>query len=232
MEVETIYFFYPTLLTSGEKPNGGAGYTVQKIKPDDSQRIGAEVVNTHGTFLQVPERPAANVDQMSLQTDTYNSGGKTSPFDIWMAMDSQDLTPFQYGYKLSLTLYYQVAFFRYLQDGRTPSDLEVYISTDYSGGNIMDVNGNWQNGTWTKINDDIKSQKSLGTNGAQSTGAPWGPVFDGTPYPGDQTTGGDPEGRKRPDLGDFSQKWVKCVYEIPSSYISTNFTLAFRIKSV
>lgn len=232
MEVETIYFFYPTLITSGAKPNGGAGYTVQKIKPGDSQRIWGEVVNNHGKFLQVPERPAANVGQMSLQTDTYNLGGRTSPFDIWMAMDSQDLTPFQYGYKLSLTFYYQVAFFRYLQDGRTPSDLEVYISTDYSGGNIMDVNGNWQNGTWTKINDDIKSQKSLGTNGTQSTGAPWGPVFDGTPYPGDQTTGGDPEGRKRPDLGDFSQKWVKCVYEIPSSYISTNFTLAFRIKSV
>lgn len=235
MEVETIYFFYPTLITSGAKPNGGAGYTVQKSSnnPGDSQRIWGEGINNYAKFLQVPERPVANVGQMPLQTDTYNSAGRTSPFDIWTTMDSQDLTPFQYGYKLSVVFYYQVAFFRYLQDGRTPSDLEVYISTDYTGGDIMDANGSWMNGTWTKINDDIKSQKSLGTNGTQSTGAPWGPVFDGTPYPGDQTTGGDPEGRKRPDLGDFSQKWVKCVYEIPDSYYtSTNFTLAFRIRSV
>ncbi|NGM90346.1 hypothetical protein G5B35_23905, partial [Parapusillimonas sp. SGNA-6] len=232
MEVETLYFFYPTLITSGAKPNGGVGYTVQKVNPGNSRRIWGETINNYGKFLQVPERPAANAGQMPLQTDTYNDGNTTAPFDIWLAMASQDLTPFQYGYKVSLTFYYQVAFHQYLQNGSSPSDLEVYISRDYTGGIIADANGNWLNGTWTKINDDIKSQKSLGTNGTQSTGAPWGPVFDGTPYPGDQT-GPDPEERKRPDLGTFSAKWIKCVYEVPSSYLtSTSFTLAFRIKSM
>jgi hypothetical protein len=62
-----------------------------------------------------------------------------------------------------------------------------------------------------------------------STGAPWGPEFIGTPYPGDQK-GLDPDGRKNPSTT-FYNKWVRCTYDIPVSQISKNYTVAFKVTS-
>ncbi|HTG55496.1 MAG TPA: hypothetical protein VL943_04465, partial [Niabella sp.] len=127
--------------------------------------------------------------------------------------------------------YYMPAFQTYMSDGRTPTDLEVYISTDYAGGSIQDAEGNWLNGTWTRVNDDIICQRSEGVNSSSvSTGAPWGPQFTGTPYPGDQK-GADPDHKKRPALGTFYGKWVKCTYNISTSQLSPTFTVAFKVAS-
>ena len=76
----------------------------------------------------------------------------------------------------------------------------------------------------------MKCKKSLGVNGSISTGAPWGPEFIGTPYPGDQN-GADPDNRKRPSLGTFYNKWVKCTYEIAPGQISSNVTVAFKVTT-
>jgi hypothetical protein len=116
-----------------------------------------------------------------------------------------------------------------MADGRTPVDIEVYISTDYTGGDIQDASGNWLNGTWTQVNNTMKCQRSEGVSGSNSTGAPWGSEFIGTPYPGDQN-GSDPEGRKKPGTT-FYNKWVKCSYDIPLSQISKNYTVAFKVNS-
>jgi hypothetical protein len=226
---EDIYFFYPTLFTSGSFPSSGDGFSVQVDKAGNGQDIWGVVDNSAGKSLATPdERPADNTDQTALETQTFNSG-RTQPTASWMVTETQDLTPFQFGYFLSFNYYYQPAYQTYLPDGRTPTDLEVYISTDYTGGDIQDEDGNFTNGTWEKVNTDMRCYKSLGTSGSISTGAPWGPEFIGTPYPGNQN-GADPDGRKRPG-NTFYNKWVKCSYDIPISKISTTFTVAFKVAS-
>ena len=155
--------------------------------------------------------------------------GRTKPTSTWMVTQTQDITPFQFGYDLSFNYYYQPAYQTYLSDGRTPTDLEVYISTDYTQGDIQDEDGNFINGTWEKVNADMRCNRSLGVSAGKSTGAPWGPEFTGTPYPGNQN-GADPDGRKRPGTT-FYNKWVRCSYDIPASKISTTFTVAFKVTS-
>lgn len=230
MPIETIYFFYPTLKTSGSYPTGGEGFSVQVDQAGNGDDIWGEIDNSSGRFLETPsERPATNTAQTVLETQTHNGSSVTTPTASWMVTTTQDLTPFQYGYKLSFNYYYMPAFQTYMADGRTPTDLEVYISMDYSGGDIQDADGNWVNGTWTKVNSSIKCQRSLGTNGSNSSGAPWDTEFIGTPYPGNQA-GDDPDGRKKPGTT-FYGKWVKCSYDIPTSQISSKFTVAFKVAS-
>lgn len=225
MPRETIYFFYPTLRTSGSYPTGGDGFTVQVIQPGVGDDIWGEIDNSTGRSFQAPpERPTENTTQTVLETQTHNGSGVTTPTTSWMVTTTQDLTPFEYGYELSFDYYYMPNFQTYMADGRTPVDMEVYISTDYNGGTIQDVDGNWLNGTWTQVNDAMRCWKG-GTNGAS-----WSNEFIGTPYPGNQS-GPDPDNRKRPDLGTFYGRWVKCTYNIPIEQVSTTFTVAFKIAS-
>ena len=116
------------------------------------------------------------------------------------------------------------AYQTYLADGRTPTDLEVYISTDYISGDIQNANGEFINGTWQKVNEDMRCRRSN-----SAAGTPLESEFIGTPYPGNQN-GADPEGKKRPGTS-FYNKWVKCSYDIPVSQISTNYTVAFKVAS-
>jgi len=225
MPLETIYPFYPTLRTVGSKPTGGEGFTVQVIEPGTGDDIWGEVDNSTGrTFVAPPERPEENVEQTILETQTHNNSGITTPTTSWMVTTTQDLTPYRYGYELSFNYYYMPHFQTYMANGGSPTDLEVYISTDYTGGQIQDAEGNWLNGTWTQINADMRCWKG-GPNGA-----PWGAEFKGTPYPGDQT-GADPDNRKRPELGTFYGRWVKCSYPIDSELITNNVTVAFKVAS-
>lgn len=226
MPLETIYFFYPTLNTSVANPSGGDGFTVQVVEAGLAPRIWGFANNSAGTSFAAPEeRPEENTGQTTLMTQTQNPN--TRPHTSWLVTTTQDLTPFQYGHSLSFTYHYQPAYHLYLADGRTPTDLEVYISTDYTGGTIEDADGNWLNGTWTKVNEVMRCWAS--TTRAVSTGFPWETnEFVGTPYPGDNT-GPDPDNRKTGV--NFYNRWVKCTYDISSSEISTNFTVAFRVAS-
>lgn len=226
---EDIYFFYPTLETSGSFPSSGNGFSVQVDIAGNGQDIWGVIDNSAGKSLVAPpERPQSNSNQTILETQTFASG-RTKPTATWMVTQTQDITPFQFGYFLSFNYYYQPAYQTYLSDGRTPTDLEVYISTDYSGGDIQDEDGNFLNGTWEKVNEDMRCNRSLGVSGGKSTGAPWGPEFIGTPYPGNQS-GADPDGRKMNGTT-FYNKWVRCSYDIPISKISTTFTVAFKVAS-
>ena len=225
MPLETIYPFYPTLRTAGSKPTGGDGFTVQVIQPGVGDDIWGEVDNSTGrTFVAPPERPEENTEQTTLETQTHNGSGLTTPTTSWMVTTTQDLTPYRYGYELSFNYYYMPHFQTYMANGGSPTDLEVYISTDYTGGDIQDAEGNWLNGTWTQVNADMRCWKG-GANGA-----PWGDEFRGTPYPGNQS-GPDPDNRKRPELGTFYGMWVKCSYDIAPEQITSNVTVAFKIAS-
>lgn len=228
--IDSILFFYPTLKTTGSYPAGGDGFGVQVDIPGNGEDIWGEVDNTTPrAFVAPPERPKTNTAQTILEVQT-NRASATDPTSSWMVASTQDLTPFQYGFKLSFTYYYMPAFQIYMADGRTPVDIEVYISTNYKGGDIQDATGKFLNGNWTKVNNAIRCNRSEGVNTANlSTGAPWGPEFIGTPYPGDQK-GLDPDGRKNPSTT-FYNKWVRCTYDIPVSQISKNYTVAFKVSS-
>ena len=234
MPVETLYIFYPTLNVNAAYPTGGAGYTVQTDIRGSSTRIWGNRTNSVASYLVAPpERPATNTGQTILETCTFAAGtpAVTTPVSTWMVTSTQELTPYQYGYQLSFNYYYMPAYQVYMADGRTPTDLEVYISTDYTGGDIQDADGNWLNGTWTKVNESMKCQRSTSLSGSSSTGATWGAEFIGTPYPGDQK-GADPDGKKRlAQLGTFYNIWVKCAYDINVSQLSKNFTVAFKVAS-
>lgn len=229
--LESIYFFYPTLKTLGSYPTGGDGYQVQVDIPGNGEDIWGQIDNSIANGLILPpERPAKNAGlQTVIETQTF-AVATTNPTSTWMVTTTQDITPFQFGYKLSFNYYYMPAFQIYMADGRTPADMDVYISTDYTGGDIQDPTGNFLNGTWTKVNSSIKCQRSDNADSTgKSFGAPWGAQFTGTPYPGDQR-GADPDGRKKPGIT-FYNRWVKCSYDIPVSQISKNYTVAFKITT-
>ncbi|SHF56508.1 hypothetical protein SAMN05444274_106206 [Mariniphaga anaerophila] len=231
MPVDTINFFYPTLKTSGSKPSGGDGFSVQVDIPGNGDDIWGEVDNSNGRYLETPsQRPEKNTAQTVLETQTFNSAGVTKPTQSWCVTSTQDLSAFQYGYDLSFNYYYNASFLRYMEDGRAPNDLEVYISTDYTGGDIQDGNGNWINGTWKKLNEQIACQIGAGvSSNGKPAGAPWGEPFIGTPYPGDNT-GPDPEGRKVAGRNVYG-KWVKCTYNISEYKTCKTFTVAFKVAS-
>lgn len=227
--IDSILFFYPTLKTTGSYPAGGDGFGVQVDVLGNGEDVWGELDNsTARAFVAPSERPATNTAQTILEVQT-NRANVTDPTTSWMVATTQDLTPFQYGFKLSFTYHYMPAFQLYMADGRTPVDLEVYISTNYKGGDIQDATGKWLNGTWTKVNGTMRCNRSEGVSGANSTGAPWGAQFIGTPYPGDQK-GLDPDGRKNPSTT-FYNKWIRCTYDIPVSQISKNYTVAFKVAS-
>ncbi|WP_461533159.1 hypothetical protein [Sinomicrobium sp.] len=227
MPVETINIFYPTLRTSGLFPTSGEGFSIQVDNPGEARSIWGNL--GHGAmrdYVGPPDRPEENTSQTILGSQTYANGSSTTkPNDTWLVINTQDLTPFQYGYKLSFTYYYQAHYVNYLADGRTPTDMEVYISTDYTGGDIRDPEGNWLNGTWTQVNEVIRCRRAT----VQLHSDEWGEEFIGTPYPGYQT-GPDPDGRKNPDRP-VNGYWIKCEYDIPVDQISPNFTVAFNIRS-
>ena len=230
MPVESIYFFYPTLNTSGAQPTGGDGFTVNVVDKGSCVNIWGPRANSVASGLVPPaERPAVNkAKQMILETSTFST--TTKPTSSWCITTTQDLSLYNMGYSLFFNFTYMPAYQTYMADGRTPTDLEVYISTDYTGGKVQDENGNWVNGTWTKINQNISCNISLGTVSGKSSGAPWGPTFIGTPYPGPQT-GEDPDGRKDLARGSVYGKWIKCSYDITSYKESKSFTVAFKIAS-
>ena len=232
MPIETIYFFYPTLFTTGATPTGGDGFSVKVIEKGSCPRIWGERANSAAGSLVAPvERPVTNLGkQKILETNTFTATSPitTKPTSSWCVTTTQDLSVYNIGYDLSFGYLYMPAYQIYMADGRTPTDLEVYISTDYTGGDIQDANGNWTNGTWTKINQNMKCNISLANGG--KNGAPWGAEFTGTPYPGDQK-GEDPEGRKDLVRGTVYGKWIKCSYDITSYKNSKSFTVAFRVAS-
>jgi hypothetical protein len=226
--LESIYFFYPTLKTLGSYPTGGDGYQVQVDIPGNGEDIWGQIDNSAANALSLPpERPTKNAGQQTVIENQMFTGSTSTPTSSWMVTTTQDLTPFQFGYKLSFNYYYMPAYQTYMADGRTPADMEVFISTNYTGGDIQDATGKFINGTWTKVNSSVKCQRSENVDGTgKSFGAPYGTEFIGTPYPGDQR-GADPDGRKKPGVT-FYNRWVKCTYDIPVSQISKNYTVAFK----
>lgn len=203
---QTKYFFYPTL----EANNKLFGYSLDIIKPGAVPEIN--------TWQQTGSSPLANLDttlptidgKQALITNTFRDR-VSIPHESDVIINSQDLSQFSQGFNLATVFYTQNRFVEYSQDDKTPSDLEIYISTDYTGDN--------QTATWTKVNDQVSCQ----INSLTAT------PFIGTPYPGDQI-GANPDGLKDPTKN-ADGKWVRCELDLNPYKLENNFTLKFKFAS-
>ncbi|MCG8580192.1 MAG: hypothetical protein MI866_09760 [Bacteroidales bacterium] len=202
--LKTFKFFYPTM----EAENTMYGYrkfvTEAGAVPDNKIWI-----QSGACPLAADDRPDEASGAKSVFTNIV-IGGESLPHESWVVMNSQNLEDYSFGYDLSAVFWMKNQYVEYMTDGRTPTDLEVYVSSDFAS-SVEDA-------TWEKVNVKLKCEINNS-----------GTIIDGTPYPGDQK-GDDPDGRK--DSGaNADAKWVKCTLDLSPYKDLSNFTLAFKFAS-
>lgn len=202
--LKTINFFYPTL----EAENTLYGYRKFVMDPGAVPDNKIWIQNS-SCPLAADDRPESAAGAKSIVTNIV-IGGESLPHESWVVMNSQNLKNYSFGYDLSAAFWMKNQYVEYLEDGRTPTDLEVYVSTDFAS-SVKDA-------TWEKVNVKLKSE--INNSGV---------IIDGTPYPGDQR-GEDPDGLKDASAN-ADAKWVKCVLDLAPYKDATNFTLAFKFAS-
>lgn len=199
---KTNYFFYPTL----EAENKTFGYAIDMVE----QGSTTAWVQANPSPLAAQERPEG-IESKSIWINVTVGDRLAHESDV--IINTQDLTQFSLGFDLSAVFHIKNQYVEYMPDGRTPTELEVYYSADYTGNNAT--------ATWTKINNQVTSQiNSLTTT-----------PFVGLPYPGDQKIGGgDPDGQKDATKN-ADNKWTRCELDLSPYKDIQNFTLKFKVKS-
>jgi len=202
----SIFFFYPTLESEGKQN----GYIV------DIQNEG--LVAPGNIWNQTGPTPLANLDT-SLPTIEGKKAivtnvvvrGISEPHNSDVIINTQDLSQYKLGFDNSTVFYIQNRFVEYLSDGSTPTDLQIFYSTDFINNNAA--------ATWIPINDQVSCQINSLT----------APPFIGTPYPGDQN-GPDPDNRKDSSRN-ADGRWVRCEFDLNPFKEEKNFTLRFSLRS-
>ncbi|WP_152287921.1 hypothetical protein [Flavicella marina] len=201
---QTNYFFYPTL----EAESKLYGYEKTITQPGDVTEAKTWI-QAAPSPLAADERPESVIGNKSLWTNM--TAGDWEPHESYITINPQDLTQYRLGYDLAMVFYTKNQYVEYKTDGATPTELEIYISTDYTGDD--------ETSTWIQINDQLSCQ----INSTTST------PFIGTPYPGDQKLGdGDPDGRKDPTRN-ADAKWVRNELNLNPYKDSKSFALKFKI---
>lgn len=204
LEPQTITLFYPTM--QAENTMYGYRKFVMKDGGLDDNKIW---IQNAGCPLAADDRPESAAGAKSVMTNIV-VGGQSLPHESWVVMNSQSLYNYSQGFDLSAIFWIKNQYVEYMADGRTPTDLEVYVSTDYAS--------SVENATWEKVNAVVKSEINNSGN-----------IIIGTPYPGDQK-GDNPDGLKDP-AANADAKWVKCILDLAPYKTATNFTLAFKFAS-
>ena len=75
------------------------------------------------------------------------TAGDWEPHESFITINPQDLTQYKLGYNLATVFYTKNQYVEYKTDGGTPTELEIYISTNYTGDD--------ETSTWTQINDQL-----------------------------------------------------------------------------
>lgn len=201
---KTIKFFYPTL----EAENALYGYKVDVIRLGGMKPFRVWKQDAPSPLAE-EERPD-NVGSVNALLNNTFSGGESLPHESDVIINSQDLTKYTTGYDVSAVFYIKNRYVEYFEDGTTPTNIEIYISTNYTGDN--------QAATWIQVNEDVISR--IGNKEE---------TFMGTPYPGDQQ-GPDPEGKKD-TAQNADGKWVKTTLDLNPYKNEDNFTLKFKYQS-
>ena len=202
--LKTYKFFYPTL----QADNTMYGY--RKYVVDAGAVADNKIWTQSGACaLAAKDRPESVTGAKSLFTNIV-IGGESLPHESWVVINSQNFEAYSFGYDLSAVFWMKNQYVEYMADGRTPTDLEVYVSTDFAS-SVKDA-------TWEKVNAAVKSEINNSGN-----------IIAGTPYPGDQK-GDNPDGLKN-TAANADAKWVKCMLDLAPYKEATNFTIAFRFTS-
>ncbi|MCW3806653.1 hypothetical protein [Plebeiibacterium marinum] len=203
LEPQTIQFFYPTL----QAENTLYGY--RKFVIDDGGLADSKIWVAGSPCNLVDDRPESASGAKSIMTNIV-VGGQSLPHNSWVVINPQNLYTYSQGFDLSAIFWVKNQYVEYMEDGRTPTDLEVYVSADYTN--------SVENATWTQVNDILSCEINNSGN-----------VFTGTPYPGDQQ-GDNPDGLKDPSQN-ADAKWVKCILDLESYKEEKSLTLAFKFAS-
>ncbi|MEM9984339.1 MAG: hypothetical protein AAF804_04525 [Bacteroidota bacterium] len=209
----TINLFYPTF----EAENTAFGYRIETVVPGDADMTWNQA---NPSPVTAGDRPAENVNQKRISINLVKpSAGEQVPHESWVILNAQDLSGYEFGFRLEAEFYTKNRFVEYLStDGTAPSLMRFYVSTDY--------NGNFNNATWTDVSDELVS--NIEVDGA------FDPANDfvGFPYPGDQQDYGfpDPDNLKNP-LRNGDNVFTKSILNLADYIGQTNVTFAFRVNT-
>jgi hypothetical protein len=203
---KTNYFFYPTFQAN----NKLYGYSKETL--DLGSITETKVwIQSGPAAMATAERPSDVTGIKSLFTNA--TAGTQEFHESFVTVNSQDLTRFRLGYDLSTVFYIKNQYVEYMPSGISPSDLEIFISTDYSGEDTSS--------TWTKINDQLTCQ----INKLDA------PTFIGTPYPGDQKLKSGMSNQGQDTSKNADAKWVRCEFDLNSYKDVKTFALKFKFTS-
>lgn len=212
VKTPTDYLFYPTL----EETSTRFGYTRIVVEPgglkvttNKKNKVWKQIQPTN---LADSVRNDAGINGVkALSTLNVDWGPKGSNRHVsWVVMNPQNLTKYSGCYKAEATFWIRNNNIEYLNDGRTPSALEIFITDDFTG--------DLETANFTQINDILQCQINNE-----------GEVFTGTPYPGNQE-GPDPDGLKDPSRN-ADGEWVKCTLDLTPYLDQEDFVLAFKYAS-
>lgn len=195
--------------------NATSGFTYQMVNPGvlPDSYICKPVGSTNYPGAK-ENRPTDIGSVKSLQCSLGVSGKVNTPFDVWIFINAQDLTPYQL-FSEEATFYLMNKYLEYMPDGSQPVNLDVMVSTNYTG----DVEG----AMWTNINDQITFE--IGTK-----------TFEGMPYfgtlknvPGESA---ETTAIKAANNGfNTDGKWMKGTFSLNDFSTSNMVTVAFRMTS-
>ena len=206
----TNYFFYPALSAIGD------GYSVDVIELGDPNNLWAQTAASSLTSILEPDLPVIP-NKRGIFTNIVK-GGISTPHESDVIMDSQNLSIFSFGFDVKAVFYYENQFVEYFvagdpNEGKTPTNLEVYISTDYTGDNLS--------ATWTLVNDLVTSRVETGVS------------FSGMSYPGPWTPPYFTDFKREEDIAiqKSDGKWCRAELDLNPYLNETKFTLKFKFAS-
>ena len=204
------YFFYPALASVGD------GYIVDVIELGDPNNLWDQTSPTNLTGILEPDLPVIP-NKRGIFTNIV-SGGVSTPHESDVIMNSQNLSIFTFGFDVKAVFYYSNQFVEYFvagdpNEGKTPTNLEVYISTDYTGDNLS--------ATWTLVNDLVTSRvETRDSFSGMSYPGPWNPPFF-TDFKREEDKA----------LQKSDGKWCRAELDLNPYLNETNFTLKFKFAS-
>ncbi|MCA0932468.1 hypothetical protein LCM02_08395 [Lutimonas saemankumensis] len=234
LEKENDYFFFPKLkLTSKQNAAlGGDGYSrvfvehktgdvhIKAGDPEETTNwfISKALWRNHKNSPVVDTPDAIEVREEAgvngTQTLEHQMWTITGPSESWIIMDPQNLALYKGCFDSKAVFWYKIFMndnSGYEEDGSTPIELEVHITSNYTG----DVTTT----SWTQVNDILECE--INNNGT---------VFTGTPYPGDQSGIQPPNGVKDPSNSP-NDLWVRAELDLDEYRSEEAFTIAFRFKT-
>jgi hypothetical protein len=213
------YFFQPSFESVGKQ----YGYVIDIITPGSPNNVWTQSAPSNLVPILDPEVPEVS-NRRSIGTNIVadvpelGSGKWSVPHESDAILNSQNLSIYQFGFDVNAVFYYYNQYVEYYPEGdpnygKTPTDLEVYISFNYTGDNAS--------ATWIKVNDLITSQVETRDS------------FSGMSYPGPWTPPFFNDFKREEDKATQKSdgKWCRAELDLNPYVNETNFTLKFKFAS-